>query len=152
MAETTVTLGLSMAVALLFPKAAEKMFAITGATAVCCVCYVIPVYIHFATLGAAKQGRLLPPAHHHQRHSSNDADALLGAPLLPTSAETPPPALTARTGSSAGRSGRLGGGARGCWRAMARALSDYVLPLLVLLIGVGFSVAAVWVAALDIKR
>ncbi|KAL4422426.1 hypothetical protein ABPG75_008623 [Micractinium tetrahymenae] len=33
-------------VALPFPTASEKMFAVTGATAVCAVCYVLPVCIH----------------------------------------------------------------------------------------------------------
>lgn len=40
-----VTVGSSLAVALLVPDQAEKIYAVVGATAVCCVCYVVPVYI-----------------------------------------------------------------------------------------------------------
>lgn len=44
--ETTCILLASLAVACSFPTAAEKIFAVTGCTAVCLVCYCIPVYIH----------------------------------------------------------------------------------------------------------
>lgn len=40
-----ITVGSSLAVALLVPDQAEKIYAVVGATAVCCVCYVVPVYI-----------------------------------------------------------------------------------------------------------
>lgn len=43
---TLLILGSSMTVALLFPEAAEKIFSITGATAVCLVCYVLPIAAH----------------------------------------------------------------------------------------------------------
>ena len=46
--ETLAAVLLSMLPALRFPSAAEDMFGITGATAVCTVCYVIPVFIHYA--------------------------------------------------------------------------------------------------------
>ena len=36
----------ALAVALAFPTYAEKMFAVTGASAVCVVCYVLPVVFH----------------------------------------------------------------------------------------------------------
>ncbi|KAI3429787.1 hypothetical protein D9Q98_010100 [Chlorella vulgaris] len=36
----------SLLLAMAFPTQAEKMFAVTGATAVCAVCYVVPVAIH----------------------------------------------------------------------------------------------------------
>lgn len=42
---TVVTVGSSLAVALLVPDQAEKIYAVVGATAVCCVCYVVPVFI-----------------------------------------------------------------------------------------------------------
>jgi len=42
---TTVTVGSSLTVALLVPDKAEKIYAVVGATAVCVVCYVIPVFI-----------------------------------------------------------------------------------------------------------
>jgi ABC-type arginine/histidine transport system permease subunit len=42
---TTLTVGTSLTVALAVPDKAEKIYAVVGATAVCVVCYVIPVYI-----------------------------------------------------------------------------------------------------------
>lgn len=42
---TTLTVGSSLTVALLVPDKAEKIYAVVGATAVCVVCYVIPVFI-----------------------------------------------------------------------------------------------------------
>ncbi|KAK9906824.1 hypothetical protein WJX75_008674 [Coccomyxa subellipsoidea] len=46
MLETCFIVFTSLAVALAFPTGAEKIFAVTGATAVCIVCYVIPVALH----------------------------------------------------------------------------------------------------------
>jgi amino acid permease len=46
LALTTAAVFSSLAVALAFPNAAEKIFAITGATAVAAVCYLIPVALH----------------------------------------------------------------------------------------------------------
>ena len=60
MAETTATVGGSLLVALLFPKAAEKIFAVTGATVVCIVCYVVPVFIHFHMYRCQRRDRHLP--------------------------------------------------------------------------------------------
>jgi ABC-type arginine/histidine transport system permease subunit len=42
---TTLTVGTSLSVALAVPDQAEKIYAVVGSTAVCVVCYVIPVYI-----------------------------------------------------------------------------------------------------------
>lgn len=42
---TVATVGSSLTVALLVPDKAEKIYAVVGATAVCVVCYVIPVFI-----------------------------------------------------------------------------------------------------------
>ena len=44
--ETTGIVFGGLGVALMFPSAAEKIFAVTGATAVCLVCYLLPVIIH----------------------------------------------------------------------------------------------------------
>lgn len=44
--ETTGIVFGGLAVALIFPSASEKIFAVTGATAVCLVCYLLPVVIH----------------------------------------------------------------------------------------------------------
>ena len=47
LALTSAAVFSSLAVALAFPDAAEKILAITGATAVAAVCYLIPVALHF---------------------------------------------------------------------------------------------------------
>eukprot|EP00958_Prasinococcus_capsulatus_P015656 scaffold1674_cov340-Prasinococcus_capsulatus_cf.AAC.5 len=44
---TVLAVLLSLVPALQFPHQAEDMFGITGATAVCSVCYVIPVALHY---------------------------------------------------------------------------------------------------------
>ncbi|RMZ56478.1 hypothetical protein APUTEX25_001325 [Auxenochlorella protothecoides] len=71
----------SLGVALCFPTAAEKMFAITGASAVCVVCYALPVAFHLrlfyrpasAVARCASVPDLAPSAQH----------ALLGTSLGP---------------------------------------------------------------------
>lgn len=47
---TILILSTSSAVALVWPEAAETIFSVTGATAVCMVCYVLPVAAHFNVL------------------------------------------------------------------------------------------------------
>ena len=56
MAETSGITVSSLLVALIFPTYAEKIFAITGATAVCIVCYVIPVGLHLKMRANEKLG------------------------------------------------------------------------------------------------
>ena len=46
-AETVAAVGGSLAVAVFFPKGSSAMFAITGSSAVCIVCYIMPVVFHF---------------------------------------------------------------------------------------------------------
>lgn len=43
---TSLIVGSALAVALVFPTGAEKIFAVTGATAVALVCYFLPVALH----------------------------------------------------------------------------------------------------------
>lgn len=52
---TTLTVGSSLTVALLFPDQAEKIFAVVGATAVCVVCYVLPVFIQLRLYSKQRQ-------------------------------------------------------------------------------------------------
>lgn len=56
---TTLTVGSSLTVALAVPDQAEKIYAVVGATAVCVVCYVIPVYIQLQMFRRSKQQRKL---------------------------------------------------------------------------------------------
>ena len=101
-------------VALLYPRASEKVFAITGASAVCLVCYVCPVAIHLLLLRSTSQGV-----------AGEDQQALL---------------LDQEEGlQAAGKSRPQAWG----WR---KWLSEVVVPCGVLVLGVGFSLAALWVA------
>ena len=45
--------------ALLFPSAAEKIYAVVGATAVCVVCYVIPVYIQLVMYRRQREAAMM---------------------------------------------------------------------------------------------
>jgi hypothetical protein len=56
---TTLTVGSSLIVALAVPDQAEKIYAVVGATAVCVVCYVIPVYIQLQMYRRSKQQQKL---------------------------------------------------------------------------------------------
>jgi hypothetical protein len=56
---TTLTVGSSLTVALAVPDQAEKIYAVVGASAVCVVCYVIPVYIQLQMYRKSKQQQKL---------------------------------------------------------------------------------------------
>jgi hypothetical protein len=177
---TMLTVGSSLTVALLVPDKAEKIYAVVGATAVCVVCYVIPVFIQLqlyrrrrrkakrrwqqvsvlhlqtgsqlATTPCADAGLCvwqpdsvsvlgLLPWPLLQAHSA-DQEAQLAAGLLaheaapagdgagPPQAAAAAPAVSPRMPSSSG------------WEV----LQEVVLPVFILLLGVGFSIAALWVA------
>ncbi|KAK9843248.1 hypothetical protein WJX74_009204 [Apatococcus lobatus] len=81
------TLGIvlaTLATSAAYPQYSEKIFAITGATAVCLVCYVIPVAIHLKLRARSRQ----PPESDMQADAQ---DALLEDP-----AETPKLSIRAR--------------------------------------------------------
>lgn len=52
---TSLIVGTALSVALVFPTAAEKIYAITGATAVTLVCYFLPVALHLKLRSQQKQ-------------------------------------------------------------------------------------------------
>lgn len=176
-AETCLTIGSSLSVAMLFPNAAEKMFAVTGATAVAIICYVIPIYIHFRVMqqqSASTKGSARKPACGASgasaattarttkqdgssatplasQHSESPSTRVLGAVSVDMVCERgddsgdagpecqqpllqPPAAAGERAASGSGR--RFHGG----W------IHTVVMPIFVLLLGVGFSVAAIFVA------
>ncbi|KAK9845342.1 hypothetical protein WJX81_003878 [Elliptochloris bilobata] len=83
-AETLAIIVPTLAVALLFPSSAEKIFAVTGASAVCVVCYVIPVAMHLRLY-------LCDPGYQTLANAGTSPRALT-EPLLPGS---PPEALGA---------------------------------------------------------
>ena len=112
----------SLALALLFPTASEKVFAITGASAVCIVCYVVPVLVHLLLRrGAIEAGQ--------EGLQQQDGVQML---LL-------------------GQGVQVKQRQQQAWGAAAW-LSEVIVPCGVLLLGVGFSLAALWVAVAQLIR
>lgn len=116
--ETFVSVLALLAVALLFPTKSEKVFAVTGATAVCLVVYVVPVVIHLLL-------------HCQQRPRHGDVGAEEPLVLSEQQAHADPPA---------------GSKQRRHWAGLPSWLGDVLIPCAVLVVGVGFSLAALWVA------
>ncbi|KAG2449180.1 hypothetical protein HYH02_005927 [Chlamydomonas schloesseri] len=144
-AETCSILTAATTVALLFPTQAEKIFALTGCTAVCLVCYVIPVGIHLAVQRDKDRIQRL------EDQSLDVMDGDLRAPLLA-------PAGPADSGSGAGArvdvhvagTGVRVGRDKVAESAAARFVSRVALPAFILLVGVGFSMAGLYVGVLDL--
>jgi amino acid permease len=165
---TTACLGTALCVALVDPSGAERIIALVGATGVAMVAYVVPVAVALmghargwrpreGTEGGAAAGYMA----WHASSSSSSAAAVaaaaasLAAPLLVSPPGGDPNYV--RTGGECG-SGRDGYvcthegdktlGAR--WRAARRRAfhlwEGAVEPVLVGVIGVGFSVSALYVA------
>ena len=113
----------SLALALLFPTASEKVFAITGASAVCIVCYVVPVLVHLLLLrrGAKEAGQ-----------EGLEQQNGVQTPLL-------------------GQGVQVKQRQQQAWGAAAW-VSEVIVPCGVLLLGVGFSLAALWVAVAQLIR
>lgn len=138
---TTLTVGTSLTVALAVPDKAEKIYAVVGATAVCVVCYVIPVYIQ---LQLYRRQRLW----FKQRQLRDNENQLTAALLADDVVAAEPdaasvPALMPRTQRSS-----IDGSAWHMYDSQAwEVLQEVVLPVVILLLGVGFSIAALWVAA-----
>jgi hypothetical protein len=55
MAIQGVTLTVSLCIALLNPGGAEKIYALVGASGVCIVCYVLPVWFHMRLMHVRRQ-------------------------------------------------------------------------------------------------
>lgn len=152
--ETTGILACSMAVALTFPTYAEKIFAFTGCTAVCLVCYVIPVYIHLKLRSLAMKGQARQPVCRHSTDGVADAagagveEALgLQAPLL-ASCLVPSGCESGEGGAGDGYGGSGGSQCQDitCWQS----LKELALPILIVGVGAGCSLAGLWVAAMDV--
>lgn len=123
--KTVCLLGASSAVALSFPNESEKMFGVTGASAAAAVCYIIPVFVQLRLVAARR------------------ADAKAGieqglrAPLLRLSSGVP--ILTAYHDPHALGTALAGEKPVGWVR-------DVVVPLAVMLLGVGISALALYIA------
>jgi sodium-coupled neutral amino acid transporter 11 len=171
-------------VALLFPSRAIKIFAFTGSTAVCSVCYVIPVVIHLQVERRKRKGLLVGVVHEAGyrermddelpftgRDVGNEADVSVGglspsnsllrplikrdsagsssesltaAPSLPLPMAAPSPSRLQRQASRAGAV--LAGERASCGSLHP---SQWIIPLTVLVVGVGCSAAGLYVATLD---
>ena len=135
MAETIGITVSTLLVALVFPAYAEKIFAITGATAVCIVCYVIPVGLHLK-LQWLESSRL--PLQDLIEHEEQEVQALL-LPDDPQDAADVPVNVPLLQPEDP-RSQNLPSALQKCWRTT----QQIVLPVLVVVVGVFFSVAALF--------
>ena len=132
MAETSGITISSLLVALIFPAYAEKIFAITGATAVCIVCYVIPVGLHLKLRSLEK---LRSPGLDLMQQEESEVQALLlpydqyrdGEVHVSMSADQQTPQ---QPESMMGQ----------CWQTTHQV----VLPVLVVVVGVSLSLAALF--------
>ncbi|GLC55693.1 hypothetical protein PLESTB_001015400 [Pleodorina starrii] len=181
-AETLGILSCATTVALLFPTQAEKIFALTGCTAVCLVCYVIPVYIHLAV--QRDQQRLLDEHDEQQAAAdaliveggaggtdgfggvwSSDAADSIREPLLEPAGPHGgaaaaaccwgKPAAAAAAKSRQRRNGdgkrcAAGAGGGGPQGAVLWAVRRFALPAAIVAIGVGFSMAGLYVGFMDL--
>ncbi|KAG2436229.1 hypothetical protein HXX76_006540 [Chlamydomonas incerta] len=150
-AETCGILTAATTVALLFPTEAEKIFALTGCTAVCLVCYVIPVGIHLAVQRDIDRIQGLEDATPAAIAAGGVTDGDLQAPLL---APAGPLESGARAGARAdvrvaGAGGRLQR-EKVVEGAVGRFVSRVALPAFILMVGVGFSVAGLYVGLVDL--
>ncbi|PNH06957.1 Sodium-coupled neutral amino acid transporter 2 [Tetrabaena socialis] len=169
-AETCGILACATTVALLFPTQAEKIFALTGCTAVCLVCYVIPVYIHLAVQRDVQrlkrlasgwgEGSPAPPPDQHSvaawaaapavAHGTDGSAALHERLLGPEACGDGPIAAVSGRRCRDGKAA-LGEGCRGgCWGSVCLAFERYAVPAGILAVGVGFSMAGLYVGVMDI--
>lgn len=160
--------------------ARPQIFAVTGCTAVCLVCYCIPAYVHCAVVASqrAKQlqqqqqaadddddGEQEPGGGHGNGNGHGDDGGERGAPSgkaaargADEEAQQQQDAASGPLGEPllGGGRGRRGGAAVAVGRPGGRVgavrawLRDYFLAVLVVTVGVGFSCAGLWVAAVDI--
>jgi hypothetical protein len=176
----TGTILAALAVALRFPSASEKVFAVVGATAVCVVVYIVPVFIHIKVFlaqqrdqedrvgapplllwlcGAPSRQRL--PASslrltfslsgllgrwhrlgHRHRHPPHHPARLLQVNIRLLGAQPDRDDKEHKPGRRAATDGG--------WRHLGRHAchAQLVVPCIVLMVGVSFSVSSLWVGLL----
>ena len=132
MAETTGIIVSSLVVALMFPAYAEKIFAITGATAVCIVCYVIPVGLHLKMRANEKLGS---PLLSQIEQEENEVQALLLPDGDVQNVET-----QLSVSPNQERQQRSDSTLSQFWQTTVQV----VLPVVVVLVGVSLSLAALF--------
>lgn len=131
MAETTGIVCSTLAVALVFPSYAEKIFAITGATAVCIVCYVLPVALHLKL-------RAVDSIQQSQNSVLDEEEQQVHALLLPGNADL------RDTHVSIQECQHSSGSSASTLRRWYQYVCDVVLPVVVVLLGVSLSLAALF--------
>ena len=133
MAETTGITVSSLLVALIFPAYAEKIFAITGATAVCIVCYVIPVGLHLKMRANEKLGS---PILSQIQQEEREVQAL----LLPDGGDDHNSDVRISVRPITEGHQKSHGTFSQCWQTTHQV----VLPVFVVLVGVSLSLAALF--------
>ena len=131
-AETAGIVFSSLAVALIFPAYAEKIFAITGATAVCIVCYVLPVALHLKL-------RSLETVQQSQSSVVDQEEQQVHALLLPGGPDTASDVhVEVQQHQPASES------AGSTLRHRCEYVGEVVVPIVVVLVGVSLSLAALF--------
>ena len=133
MAETSGIIVSSLLVALIFPAYAEKIFAITGATAVCIVCYVIPVGLHLKMRANEKLGS---PILSQIQQEEREVQAL----LLPDGVDGQHSDVCLNVRPSMEVDQQSDSKLSQCWQTTHQV----VLPVFVVLVGVSLSLAALF--------
>uniref|UniRef100_A0A383V717 Amino acid transporter transmembrane domain-containing protein n=1 Tax=Tetradesmus obliquus TaxID=3088 RepID=A0A383V717_TETOB len=156
-----VTLSVSLCIALLNPGGAEKIYALVGASGVCIVCYVLPVWFHLRLMHVRRQAAKSQVT---TAAASPQPDVeQLAVPLLyasPHSSASSLAALAAAAAATAAGYGQAGSGSsrlslasrcRLAW-VWLRSAMQVLLPLFVMVVGIGFSAAAMYVAVNNIIK
>lgn len=123
----------SLLVALIFPAYAEKIFAVTGATAVCIVCYVIPVGLHLKMRANEKLGS---PILSQIQQEEREVQAL----LLPDGNVGGDSDVRVNVGPHMEGRQHSDSTISQCWQTTQQV----VLPVCVVLVGVSLSLAALF--------
>ena len=174
-------ISLAVLVALVFTQRAEKIFALTGSTAVCSVCYVIPVVIHLSVERRLKRSKGIVTADDRERAVSQEdeeekeevveasegglspSNSLL-RPLIKRDSssltEGLPPSLSALPSTSSRltssplpqrqvNASSRGGVERPRGQLQGLKASQWIIPVVILIVGVGCSAAGLYTAILD---
>lgn len=165
----SVTLCVSLLLALLTPGGAEKVYAVVGASGVCIICYVLPVCIHIKVLHTRRRQRQwlkrmsqepsspcgtvvvtaecsydeAPLLTKYCSSSSSSVDAdVIPAVLTPIPPPLTSPLLAPATGPAGSQCGLL----LASGPVWLQWVAQLLVPVSVMCIGMGFSVAALMVA------
>lgn len=131
-AVTVISVLLSLALAAVFPRYSEKIFAATGALPVCLICYIIPVWLHLQLYFRDNRMRW-----RFAVHGSDHKLPLLGERQAPYCTSSDPPRLQSLS-SVLGQPHH-----KACMTAW-RFFRDVTVPVAVAVVMTGFSAVAFW--------